>query len=102
MKIKMKSKIEKTLSPPFVNLTEMAQCCKANFKINSLRLETKKGKLCSHSFKHINCKGQHQVDSNRYLFWKHRFNRVQHAEKSQGLREIKANLIHSFVSRVKQ
>jgi len=36
---------------------EMAWCCKANFKTNSPRLKTKKGKLCSHSFKCVNYKG---------------------------------------------
>ena len=35
------------------------QYCKANDKINSTRLETKKGELCSHFFKFLNCKGEH-------------------------------------------
>jgi len=40
-----------------------AWCCKANNKINPPRLETKKGNPCSHMFKCLNCKGDHQVDS---------------------------------------
>ena len=47
---------------------EMVWYCKANFKTNPLRLETKKGKLYTHLFKCINCKGKHQVDSYNYLF----------------------------------
>ena len=35
---------------------EIAQCCKANFKTNPPRLETKKGKLCIYSFKCIKYK----------------------------------------------
>ena len=50
-------------------------CCKANFKTNSPRLETKQGESCLYSFKYSNCKSNHQMDSNLCLFWKHRFNR---------------------------
>jgi len=49
-------------------------CCKANHKTNPSRLETKQGELCSHSFKCLNCWGDHQADFNLCLFWKHRFN----------------------------
>ena len=45
-----------------------AWCCKVNFKINPSKLETKSGKLCPHSFKYINCKWDHQADSNECLF----------------------------------
>ena len=38
---------------------EIVWYCKANFKMNSLRLETKKEKSCTHSFKCINCKSKH-------------------------------------------
>ena len=38
---------------------EIAWYCKSNFKTNPFRLKTKKGKLCSHTFKYINCKGKH-------------------------------------------
>ena len=34
-------------------------CCKANFKTNPSRLETKQGELCPHLFKCLNCKGDH-------------------------------------------
>jgi len=40
-----------------------AWCCKANDKINSPRLEMQKRELCPHSFKCLNCKGDHQADS---------------------------------------
>ena len=43
-------------------------CCKANFKTNPLRLETKQGKPCPHTFKCINCKGDHQANSNTCSF----------------------------------
>ena len=57
------------------NHCEFEWCCKANNKINPPRLETKKGKPCPHSFKCSNCQGDHQVDLNLCLFWRHRFNR---------------------------
>ena len=53
---------------------QFAWYCKANKKTNSLKLETKKGELCPHSFKCSNCQGEHQVDSNTCPFWKHHFN----------------------------
>jgi len=56
------------------NHRDMAWCCKANFKINPLWLETSKDESCSHFFKFVNCKGDHQVDSYNYLFCKYRFN----------------------------
>ena len=46
--------------------------CKVNFKINSLYLETKQGKLCLHL---LNCKGNHQADLNACPFWKYCFNK---------------------------
>jgi len=69
-------------------------CCKANDKINLPRLETKKGELCPHSFKCLNCKGDHQADSNHCLFWKHRFNREWHYKKYAEICENRSNLIH--------
>ena len=57
------------------NHHEFGWCCKANAKINPPRLETKKEELYSHSFKCLNCHGDHQADSNLYPFWRHRFNR---------------------------
>ena len=38
--------------------------CKANFKTNISRLGTRSRKSYSYSFKCINCKGEHQADSN--------------------------------------
>ena len=52
-----------------------AWCCKANNKINPLKLEMKKGKPCPYSFKCLNCKGKHQADLNDCPFWKHCFNK---------------------------
>ena len=43
-------------------------CCKANTKINLLRLETKKGEPCLHMFKCSNCQGDYQADSNQCPF----------------------------------
>ena len=60
------------------NHHEFGWCCKANDKLNPPHLETKKGKLCLHSFKCSNCRGDHQADSNLCLFWKNRFNREWH------------------------
>ena len=40
---------------------EKAWCCMENKKAD--RAATKEGELCSHVFKCINCKGDHQVDS---------------------------------------
>ena len=51
----------------------MAWYCKANFKTNPLRFETKKEEFCTHLFKCINCKGKHQADNNNCPFWKYRF-----------------------------
>ena len=56
-------------------------CCKANDKINPLRLETKKGELCPYSFKCSNYKGEHQADSTKCPFWKHRFNKECHTKE---------------------
>lgn len=47
---------------------EIAWYYKANFKTNSPRLETKKGESCLYMFKCINCKGEHQANSNTYSF----------------------------------
>ena len=41
-----------------------AWCCKANFKTNPSKLETKQNKPCSYLFKCLNCKGDYQADSN--------------------------------------
>ena len=36
-----------------------AWCCKVNFKTNTPCFETKQRESCSHSFKYLNCKGDH-------------------------------------------
>jgi len=70
---------------------DLAWYCKANSKLNPPRLETTKGKPCPHSFKCINCKGEHIADNNKCPFWKHRFNREWHSKKAQEARETRAN-----------
>ena len=61
--------------------------CKANNKINSPRLETKKEESYPHLFKCSNCKGEHQADFTDCLFWKHRFNKEQHTKEYTKLQE---------------
>ena len=41
------------------NHCEFGWCCKDNDKINPLRLKTKKGDPCPHTFKCSNCQGDH-------------------------------------------
>ena len=47
----------------FKHYREMVWCCKANFKTNLPRLELKKDKLYTYSFKYINFKDKHQANS---------------------------------------
>jgi len=54
---------------------DLAWCCKANPKLNPLCLETNKGLPCPHSFKCINCKGDHIADNYKCPFWRNCFNR---------------------------
>jgi len=70
---------------------DLAWYCKANFKLNPPRLETAKGEPCPHSFKCVNCKGEHMADNNKCPFWKHRFNREWHSKKAQEARETRSN-----------
>ena len=76
----------------------MLWCCKANDRINPPRLETKKGEQCSHSFKCSNCWGDHQVDSNQCLFWRHRFNRKWQQKKYAEIRDNRSKSICSEVN----
>jgi len=76
------------------NHRDMAWCYKANFKLDPSQLETKQGELCPHTFKCINCKGDHLADDNKCPYWKYRFNRKWHTKKAQEAREIRANSIH--------
>ena len=77
---------------------EFGWCCKSNAKLNPLRLETKKGEPCLHSFKCLNCKGDHQADSNICLFWRHRFNREWHIKKYAEIRENRSQSLCSAVN----
>ena len=73
-------------------------CCKANDKTNLPRLETKKGEPCSHSFKCLNCKGEHQADSNECSFWKYWFNKEWHSKKYAKIQDNWKNLIYSTIN----
>ena len=70
-------------------------CCKANKKTNSPCLETKIGKPCLHTFKYSNCQGNHQVNSNLCLFWKHRFNCEWQNKKYIEIHENRTKSIYS-------
>jgi len=65
-----------------IKLNITGKWCGVIRQTNPPRLETKKGEPCTHSFKYINCKGKHQVDSSSCPFWKHRFNRTWYMKKS--------------------
>jgi len=96
------SKCQKCGSPhKLEHHRDLAWCCKGNSKTNPLRLETKKGEPCPHSFKCINYKEDHLVDDYKCPFWKHRFDREWHTKKAQELREIRANSIRSSMSEAK-
>jgi len=71
-----------------------AWCCKANDKTNLPRLEIKKGKPCSHSFKCLNCKGNHQANSNKCPFWKHCFNKEWYSKKYVKVQDNQRNSTH--------
>ena len=77
------------------NYREFGWCCKPNDKINPLRLEMKKGEPCPHSFKCLNCYGDHQADSNVCSFWRYRFNRDWQMKKYSEIRENRSKSIHS-------
>jgi len=94
------SKCQKCGSPYKIkNHRDMAWCCKANFKLDPPQLETKQGEPCPHTFKCLNCKGDHLADDNKCPYWKHRFNHEWHTKKAQEAREIRANSIHLTVGR---
>jgi len=77
------------------NHREFGWCCKANDKINPPRLETKKGDPCSHTFKCLNCHGDHQADSNACPFWWHHFNREWQMKKYSEICENRLKSIRS-------
>ena len=64
-------------------------------------METKQGKPCLYTFKCLNCKDNHQANSNNCPFWIHCFNKEWYAKKYQELWEIRKQSIHSTVSSVK-
>jgi len=72
--------------------------CKANDKINPLRLKTKKGKPCPHLFKCLDYKGKHQADSNDCPFWKHYFNKEWHIKEYAKIQNNQRNSTHSAVN----
>ena len=80
------------------NYHEFGWCCKVNEKLNLPHLETKKGKLCPHSFNCSNCRGDHQADSNQCLFWRHCFNREWHQKKYTEIRDNRIKSIRSLES----
>ena len=75
-----------------------AWCCKVNDKINPPRLETKKGKPCPHTFKCLNCKGDHQADSIECPFWKYCFNKEWHIKEYSKLQETRKSSTRSAVN----
>ena len=48
-----------------------------------------------HTFKCLNCWGDHQADSNQCLFWRHKFNREWHQRKYAEIYENRSKLICS-------
>ena len=77
-----------------------AQYCKVNFKINLFRIETKQHEPYSYWFKYLNCKGDHQANSNTWLFQKHYFNKERHIKKYQEIQKTRKNLICSAMSNI--
>ena len=64
----------------------LAWCCKANTKCNPPREATAAGVPCPHTFKCLNCRGDHAADDNKCPFWRHRFDRQWHANKAAEVR----------------
>ena len=83
------------------NHRDFVWCCKANAKINSPRLKTKKGEPCSHLFKYINCKRSHVTNLVECPFWKHHFNKEWHTKEYTKLWETRRESIHSNVNEAK-
>jgi len=72
---------------------EIAWYCKENLKANLPRLEI----TYPHTFKCINCKGEHQVNSNTCPFWKNYFNKDWYGKKQQKFYESRVILICSVM-----
>ena len=60
--------------------------CKANPKSNPPREVTADGVPCPHTFKCLNCKGDHAADDNKCFFWRHRFDKQWHSNKAAEVR----------------
>ena len=77
----------------------MAWCCKANPKSNSPREATAVGAPCPHTFKCLNCKGEHSADDTKCPFWRHRFDKQWHSNKAAELRTGRASNSNSNIQR---
>ena len=69
----------------------LAWCCKANSKSNPPREMTAAGAPCPHTFKYLNCKGDHSADDNKCSFWHHCFDKQWHANKAAEVCSERAN-----------
>ena len=77
------AKCQKCGSPHRVeNHRLLAWCCKANPKSNSPREATADSVSCSHTFKCLNCKGNHSADDNKCSFQCHHFDKQWHSNKA--------------------
>jgi len=74
----------------------LAWCCKANTKSNPPREATAAGASCSHTFKCLNCKGDHSADNNKCPFWRHCFDKQWHSNKAAEVHSGQAN--HSTIN----
>ena len=74
----------------------LAWCCKANPKSNPPREATTDGVPCPHTFKCLNCKGDHSADDNKCPFWCHCFDKQWHSNKAAEVHSGRAS--HSTVN----
>jgi len=73
------------------NHRSMAWCCKANPKSNLPREATAAGAPCPHTFKCLNCKGEHSADDIKCPFWHHCFDKQWHFNKAAELHTGRAS-----------
>ena len=86
------AKCQKCSGPHRVeNHKSMAWCCKANPKSNPPREATVVGAPCPHTFKYLNCKGEHSADDTKCSFWCHCFDRQWYSNKAAELRTGRAS-----------
>jgi len=69
----------------------LAWCCKANTKSNPPREATAAGAPYYHTFKCLNCRGDHSADDNKCPFWCHCFDKQWHANKAAEVCSGRAN-----------